>query len=94
MIGEFLVFKIPVNLKLAVSQNYPQKISFVDTDKKDFKTYTGSWTINSLGQTSHIDYQLNFKTNLPVPPFLEQDHVRYRILELLKEVKREIEKRR
>jgi ribosome-associated toxin RatA of RatAB toxin-antitoxin module len=93
MIGEFLFFRQPIHLKLNVKEDYPTTIAFLDIDKKDFKTYSGTWTITEIGQSTMVNYTLNFKTNLYIPPFLEQGFVRSRIQELMQEVKREIDKR-
>ncbi|HUO57563.1 MAG TPA: SRPBCC family protein [bacterium] len=90
--GGFLFFTQKVRLFLHVQETPGQSILFTDIAHKDFKSYTGAWTIESLPATHElkITYQLQAESNFSAPAFLASDAVKGGAKALLVAVRKEI----
>jgi hypothetical protein len=86
-------FSKDVHTILAVTSTPPSKITFVDTEKKDFHQYSGSWALKRTGKTTTVSYQLIAKLKGLAPEGLTEGAFKENVGKMMAEVRTEAERR-
>jgi Polyketide cyclase / dehydrase and lipid transport len=86
-------FSKDVHTVLAVTSKSPSKITFVDTEKKDFYRYEGSWALSGSGKTTTASYQLIAKLKGMAPEGITKGAFKANVEKMMVEVRTEAEKR-
>ena len=91
--GGFLFFTASVEVLLKVHEEPNRWILFKDVSGKDFKGYSGIWTLRPVSQGVVVNYQLEVERNKNTPGFVSGDLLRSATKDLLNEVRVEMERR-
>ncbi|OGQ21536.1 MAG: hypothetical protein A3I05_03280 [Deltaproteobacteria bacterium RIFCSPLOWO2_02_FULL_44_10] len=87
------LFQQKIRLLLRVSETALRHIAFDDVSYQDFKSYSGSWCIESTASGVRLRYVLLANPHLPAMQFIVQRGLKNMAKNLLYEVKVEMEKR-
>ncbi len=93
MTGKAGIFRKRITLLLEVNESPLQKISFRDVSNKSFKSYSGSWLIDSTGDGIQVLYKLEATPRFFSPDFIAVGAFKKNVKLLLEEVRSEIIRR-
>jgi hypothetical protein len=91
--GGFLIFTVSVEALLKIHEDPMDEILFKDISWKDFKSYSGIWTLEEVPQGVRVTYQLEAERNKHTPGFVNGEVLRSSTGNLLKQVRTEMERR-
>jgi hypothetical protein len=86
-------FSKDVHTVLEVTATPNTHIAFVDTEKKDFYQYSGSWALRSNGKGTIVSYQLIAKLKGLAPEGITEGAFKKNVETMMVEVRSEAEKR-
>jgi hypothetical protein len=86
-------FSKDVHTILSVTSKPTSKISFVDTEKKDFYEYSGSWALGRSGKMTTVSYELVAKLKGMSPEGITEGAFKANVGTMMAEVRTEAEKR-
>jgi hypothetical protein len=86
-------FSKDVHTILTVTTKPTSKITFVDTEKKDFYQYSGSWALGRSGKMTTVSYQLIAKLKGMSPEGITEGAFKENVGKMMAEVRTEAEKR-
>ena len=88
-----LMFSRHVHLVLRVTEEPLTRLSFVDTALRDFRHYSGSWTLQAQGNRTYVTYELNAVPSFRVPRSVARSVMRDLAVEFVGSVREEIRRR-
>ena len=91
--GKAGIFSKDVHTILAVTATPNSKITFVDTEKKDFYQYSGSWDLSRAGKMTTVRYQLIAKIKGMSPEGITEGAFKENVGKMMSEVRTEAERR-
>ena len=86
-------FSKDVHTVLSVTLKPNSKLTFTDTEKKDFDQYGGFWTLAGTGDTTVATYQLVAKLKGMAPGGIVKDSMKDNVGKMMVEIRTEAEKR-
>jgi hypothetical protein len=86
-------FSKDVHTVLTVKAKPTSKITFVDTELKDFSQYSGSWTLGRSGKMTTVSYELIAKLKGMAPEGITEGAFKENVGKMMSEVRIEAEKR-
>lgn len=90
MTGHAGIFRKRIHLLLEVNESPLQMISFHDISKKSFRSYSGSWIIQSQEKGIKVRYYLEATPAFFAPDFIAIGAFKRNVANLLEEVRNEI----
>lgn len=91
--GGFLFFTVSVKVLLRIHEEPIHSIEFTDISGKDFKSYSGSWTLQPVPEGMQVIYRLHAERNQNTPGFISGGLLQSTTRDLLDEVRKEMERR-
>jgi hypothetical protein len=91
--GGFFIFSVSVEALLKIHEEPMTSIHFTDISGKDFKSYSGVWTMRVVPGAVNVTYQLEAERNKHTPGFVNGEVLRSSTGNLLKQVRTEMERR-
>jgi ribosome-associated toxin RatA of RatAB toxin-antitoxin module len=86
-------FRKTVRVTLDVREEPRVRIQFVDVLGRDFRSYAGSWSLTADSSATEVRYALALAPRAGVPGWLGRSVIRHSTVELLEDVRAEIERR-
>lgn len=89
--GLFLISK-KVHILLEI-RRAPERLDFVDVGREDFRSYSGDWRTQPAAGGTLVTYDLRADPRFPAPGFVMKGVMRRGAIELLQQVRDEIDRR-
>ena len=93
MVGRFLLFSKGIRLRLKVKEARPASIEFEEVSGSPFAYYKGAWNVEQACGEVAVHYRLEVTRGAFAPAFIERSLMRKNSLDLLRQMKAELDRR-